>query len=65
MSSLQFSNRVKYSFYATLVFMLLTNPIVQKCLQNIFTVEMSGTIGYFFLSFLFFCSILGLMMFPL
>ena len=60
---LEITKRVKYSFYATLVFLIITNPITIKTLQNLF--NFSPVEGYFFNAFLFFSCILGLMMFPL
>ena len=59
---LEITKRVKYSFYATLVFLIITNPITIKTLQNLF--NFSPVEGYFFHAFLFFSCILGLMMFP-
>lgn len=68
---LTFWRRVKYSFYSTLVFLILTNPITYafttSMMQGTFTVARNGTPttnGYFFHGFLFFLVILGLMMFP-
>lgn len=65
MNPLEFTKRVKYSFYATLVFLILTNPITLSTLESIFGFSSSSTGGYFILAALFFCCILGLMMFPL
>ena len=65
-----FWKRVKYSFYSTLVFLLLTNPMTYTFTQSMFqgiTFVKNGVLtstGYFFHGFLFFLTILGLMMFP-
>ena len=60
--------RVKYSFYSTLVFVLVTNPTVLQLLQNLFGGILSHDsltpVGYFVQIILFFLVILGLMMFP-
>ena len=68
---LSFWLRVKYSFYSTLVFLILTNPLTyaftQSMVQGLFKVVNNGiptAAGYFFHGFLFFLVILGLMMFP-
>jgi hypothetical protein len=65
-----FWKRVKYSFYSTLVFLLLTNPMTYAFTQSMFqgvTMVRNGVLtstGYFFHAFLFFLTILGIMMFP-
>ncbi len=68
---LDFWKRVKYSFYSTLVFLLFTNPMTYSFTQSMFkgilTIEQGGVptpTGYFVHGFLFFLTILGLMMFP-
>ena len=63
-----FWKRVKYSFYSTLVFLLLTNPMTftHSMFQGVVMVK-NGVLtsnGSFFHAFLFFLTILGLMMFP-
>lgn len=65
-----FWKRVKYSFYSTLVFLILTNPMTytftQSMFQGVVLVKdgVPTSTGYFFNGFLFFLTILGLMMFP-
>ena len=54
---LEFWLRVKYSVFSTLIFLLVTNPMV----VNVFGTEIKG---YFFQVVLFFFATLGLMMFP-
>lgn len=54
---LEFWLRVKYSVFSTLIFLLVTNPMVVK----LFGTEIKG---YFFQVVLFFFATLGLMMFP-
>ena len=49
--------RVKYSVFSTLIFLLVTNPMVVK----LFGTEIKG---YFLQVVLFFLATLGLMMFP-
>jgi hypothetical protein len=65
--------KAKYSFYSALVFFLIANPeiykIVQKISGGIFgTLASEGgcptTLGLVFHTFLFFCIILGLMVYP-
>ena len=69
-ADITFWRRVKYSFYSTLVFLILTNPMTytftQSMLQGIPIVRngILTSTGYFLHGFLFFCMILGLMMFP-
>ena len=53
--------RAKYSFYSTLVFLLVTNPMTVKLLQSF---GLKDSSNYFFQVFLFFLIVLGLMMFP-
>lgn len=53
--------RAKYSFYSTLVFLLVTNPMTVNLLQSF---RLSDGTNYFFQAFLFFLIVLGLMMFP-
>ena len=70
MVDISFWKRVKYSFYSTLVFLLLTNPLTYAFTQSMFqgvVMVKSGVLtstGYFFHAFLFFLTILGIMMFP-
>jgi hypothetical protein len=68
---LDFWRRVKYSFYATLVFILVTNPMTyrftQTMFQGAFTILQNGvptTTGYYLHAFLFFLIVLAIMMFP-
>lgn len=67
-SGLGLGLRVKYSFYSTLVFVLVTNPTVILLLQKFFGGILSNDaltpFGYFIQISLFFLIILGLMMFP-
>jgi hypothetical protein len=69
--STDFWKRVKYSFYATLIFLLLTNPMTyrftQTMFQGLFTVIQNGIptpSGYFLHGLLFFLITLAVMMFP-
>lgn len=50
--------RIKYSFYSTLVFLLVTNPMTLKLIPT------DGASGYFIQAALFFLIVLGIMMFP-
>jgi hypothetical protein len=68
---LDFWRRVKYSFYSTLVFLLVTNPMTYRFTQSIFQgfiqILQNGIptpAGYFIHATLFFFIILGIMMFP-
>ncbi len=70
-ADLDFWKRVKNSFYATLVFILVTNPMTYRFTNNIFkgavTVLENGTptpSGYFLHVVLFFLTVLAIMMFP-
>jgi hypothetical protein len=69
-ADLAFWKKVKYSFYSTLVFLILTNPMtytfIQSMFQGIVLVKngIPTSTGYFFNGLLFFLTILGLMMFP-
>jgi hypothetical protein len=70
-SELDFWRRVKYSFYSTLVFLLVTNPMTyrftQSMFQGFFQILQNGVptpAGYFLHAVLFFFIILGIMMFP-
>jgi len=65
--------KIKYAFYSTLVYFLISNPetfkLVQQAVGNLFTVADSDTgaptpAGVFFHCILFFLSMLGLMLFP-
>lgn len=67
----EFWRRVKYSFYATLVFLLFTSPITYRftntMLQGAITVLQNGVPtpqGYFLHAVLFFLTYLGIMMLP-
>jgi hypothetical protein len=70
MVDITFLKRVKYSFYSTLVFLILTNPLTYAFTQSMFqgvSIVKNGVLtstGYFFHAFLFFLTILGIMMFP-
>ena len=70
MVDITFWKRVKYSFYSTLVFLILTNPLTYAFTQSMFqgvTFVRNGVLtstGYYFHAFLFFLTILGIMMFP-
>jgi hypothetical protein len=68
---LEFWRRVKYSFYATLIFILVTNPMTyrftQTMFQGTFTVIQNGILtptGYFIHVIIFFLITLSVMMFP-
>lgn len=68
---LEFLRRVKYSFYATLIFILVTNPMTYRFTQTMFqgslTVLQNGiptASGYFLHVALFFIITLAVMMFP-
>ena len=70
-SDLEFWRRVKYSFYSTLVFILITNPMTYSFTQSIFKGSLSivqngvpTAAGYFLHVALFFFVILGIMQFP-
>ena len=70
-SDLDFWRRVKYSFYSTLVFILITNPMTYLFTQSIFkgalTIVQNGVptaTGYFLHAGLFFLVILSIMQFP-
>ena len=63
--------KLKYSFYSTLVFVLITNPMTYSFTQSIFkgalTIVQNGVptaAGYFLHAALFFLVILGIMQFP-
>ena len=67
----EFWRRVKYSFYATLVFLLFTSPITYRftntTLQGAIAVLQNGVPtpqGYFLHAALFFLTSLGIMMLP-
>jgi hypothetical protein len=61
--NLDFWRRVKYSFYATLIFILITNPIMYQFTELVFQMK-QPSIQYFFHVFLFFMISLAVMMFP-
>jgi hypothetical protein len=68
----KFLLKVKYSFYSMLVFVIFANPetfrIVNNILGKTVPITTSGGIptatGFFLHSFLFFATMLGLMMLP-
>ena len=64
----EFWLRAKYSFFSALVFLLVTNPMTLKLLQNIFggILQQEGLTpkGDFIQVALFFLTVLALMMFP-
>jgi hypothetical protein len=67
----EFGRRVKYSFYGTLVFLLVVNPITIGFMQSIFrgivNIVQDGrltTPGYLIQSLMFFLITLGVMMIP-
>jgi hypothetical protein len=57
------TRRVKYSLYATLIFLLLTNPMTWKFTQTLYS-GLSAPVGYLFQGLVFFCLTLALFMFP-
>ncbi len=70
-AELDFWRKVKYSFYGTLVYILITSPITyqftNQLFHGLFTVLEGGkptSAGYFFHAFLFFFTTLAVMMFP-
>ena len=70
-NDLDFWLRVKYSFYGTLVYLLVTNPMTYRFTELIFGGQFrilqngSPTVaGYFIHTLLFFFTTLGIMMFP-
>ena len=63
--------RIKYSFYGTLIYLLVTNPMTYRFTDRIFggmfDILRGGLptpAGYFFHALLFFAFTLGIMMFP-
>jgi hypothetical protein len=65
----EFWKRVKYSFYSTLLFILITNPVTyrftQTMMQGSLTILQDGIptpVGYVFHSVFFFLTILSTMM---
>lgn len=64
--------KIKYSFYSALVYFLVANPetykIIQKVLGDVLgTISNNGcptALGIFVSTFIFFCVMLSLMMFP-
>jgi hypothetical protein len=69
--NLEFWRRVKYSFYGTLVFLLITNPMTYRFTQAMFQGSfnvLQGVVptpaGYFLHAVLFFLLTLAIMMFP-
>lgn len=71
-TTLDLGLKAKYSFYSTLVFFLIANPLTYRFTQSIltpFTIikDREGnptTTGFFIHAVLFFFTILALMMFP-
>lgn len=57
------NHRFKYSIYATLIFMLLTNPMTWKFTQSLYS-GLSESVVYLFQGFVFFCLVLAIFMFP-
>lgn len=57
---LDFWKRIKYSFYATLVFLLITNPMTYHFIQTMF----QGTDVYLLQGVLFFGIVFSIMMYP-
>lgn len=57
------NQRIKYSLYATLIFLLLTNPMTWNFTQTLLS-GLSGPIAYLFQGLLFFCLTLAAFMFP-
>lgn len=68
MAELSLWLRIKYSFYSTLVFVLVTNPMMMKLLQDLFGGILQGGIltpvGWAAQVLLFFAAILAIMMLP-
>jgi hypothetical protein len=69
--NVEFWRRVKYSFYGTLVFLLITNPMTYRFTQAMFQGSfnvLQGVVptpaGYFLHAVLFFLITLAIMMFP-
>lgn len=68
----KFMLKVKYSFYSMLVFVIFANPETFRIVNNIFGKAVPITTGagiptptgFFLHSFLFFATMLGLMMLP-
>jgi hypothetical protein len=57
------THRVKYSLYATLIFLLLTNPMTWNFTQTLYA-GLSVPMGYLFQGLVFFCLTLAVFMFP-
>jgi hypothetical protein len=64
-------HRMKYSFYATVLYMLLSNPITYSFTQSIFHGSLDivqnsvpTAVGYFFHSVLFFLLFFSVLLFP-
>ena len=57
------NRRIKYSLYATLIFMLLTNPMTWKFTQTLYS-GLSAPVGYLFQGIVFFCLVFAVFMFP-
>jgi hypothetical protein len=62
-NEVSFWRRVKVSFYATLVFYLLTNPLTQRLFATVFSGLPFG-IHYLLTGIVFGFCLLGLLMFP-
>ena len=68
----RFLLKIKYSFYSTLVFFIFANPETFRIVDNLigsYTPIVSSTgvptpVGFFLHAFLFFATMLGLMMLP-
>lgn len=57
------NRRIKYSLYATLIFMLLTNPMTWKFTQTLYS-GLSAPVGYLAQGVVFFCLVFAIYMFP-
>jgi len=53
---------MKYSLYSTLIFLFLLNPVTQAAIKSLVVVSSPG-VEYLFHGLLFFCMMLGLLMF--
>ena len=54
---------MKYSLYGMLIFLLLTNPVTQVAIQSLVHSHGIPAIEYIFNGLLFFCLMLGLLLF--
>jgi hypothetical protein len=57
------NRRIKYSLYATLIFMLLTNPMTWKFTQTLYS-GLSAPMVYLTQGLVFFCLVFAVYMFP-